>query len=118
MQMRNPSTSPIGNRDLGIMIPPGGTAEVPDAYCLPRKGTNGDPIKPIVAMLMPQLEPANPDLVAAYRANKLVDGLHAEPVKPRSAADFVADGVAPAVAELMASGNAGTAPKTIPVVKK
>lgn len=111
MQMKNPTDTAIKVAELNILIRPGRSAEIPDGYCMPRAGTNGDPIRPIIAMLAPQLEPADERLVAAYRANKLTDGLVAEPPPVRTAADYQADGMSPAVAELVASGNAASAPK-------
>lgn len=114
MQMKNPTDVPIKIGELGITIKPGRSHEIPDGYCMPRAGTNGDPIRPIIAMLAPQLEPADERLVSAYRANKLTEGLVAEPPAQRTAADFQSDGMSPAVAELVASGNAAAVPKVGP----
>lgn len=114
MKMKNPTGDTLKIESLGLVVAPSKTCDVPDAYCTPRKGANGEPIEPIIAMLAPQLEPANPELVAAYRANRLTDGLQAEPTPAKSAADYQADGMAPAVAELVASGNAAAVPKVQP----
>ncbi len=120
MLMKNPTKDTVRVPELRLNVKPGGTAEVSDGYCLPRKGANTDPIRPIIAMLAPQLIPANEELVDAYRSNKLTEGLVAEPPAPKGAAEYQADGHAPAVAELMASGQAAAAPKanTIQVTKK
>lgn len=114
MRMKNPTDTPITVGELKITIKPGKSAEIPDGYCMPRAGTNGDPIRPIIAMLAPQLEPEDERLVSAYRANKLTEGLVAEPLPVRTAADYQADGMSPAVAELVASGNAAAVPKVAP----
>lgn len=114
MLMKNPTDTPVTIGELKITIQPGKAKEVPDAYCMPRAGSNGDPIKPIIAMLAPQLEPAEERLVPAYRANKLTEGLVAEPLPARTAADFQADGMSPAVAEIVAAGGAASVPKVGP----
>jgi hypothetical protein len=114
MRMKNDSGSTLRIEALQLTVSPGAEVDIPDGYCLPRKGANGENQEPIIAMLAPQLIPANPELVAAYRANKLTENLSAEPVPPKRAADYQADGVAPAVAEMMASGAAASVPKVGP----
>jgi hypothetical protein len=118
MLMKNPTQDTVTIRDLKLTIPPGGTAEIPDGYCLPRKGANTDPVKPIIAMLAPQLVPAKDEAVAAYKANKLTGGLAPEAPPARTAADLTEAGMAPAVAELVAAGNAAPVPKTTPTTPK
>lgn len=114
MRMKNPTTHTLDISSLKLKVSPGAEVEIPDGYCIPRKGANGEYSEPIIAMLAPQLEPANPELVEAYRANKLTEGLIAEPPPPKRAADYQADGVAPAVAEMMAGGQAAAVPKVAP----
>lgn len=111
MLMKNPTDTPVKIGELRLTVGPGKTTDIPDGYCLPRSATNGDSIKPIIVMLAPQLEPADPALVSAYRANKLTEGLIAEPPAAKTAADLQADGMAPAVAELVAAGGAASVPK-------
>lgn len=115
MQMMNPTKDTLTIKELGIRVKPGGLCEIPDAYCMPRKGANTDPMKPIIAMLAPQLIPANEDNVAAYKANKLTEGLTPpEPNTNPTTSDLIANGMAPAVAEMVASGNAAPAPRVAP----
>lgn len=114
MQMLNPTSHTLKISELNLTVKPGGLVEIPDAYCMPRKGANTDPMKPIIAMLAPQLIPADEANVAAYKANKLTEGLQPQEPAPPSAADHVANGMAPAIAELVASGNAASVPKVTP----
>lgn len=122
MQMRNPTQDTVRIASLNnLTVKPGGVAEIPDEYCLPRKGAgqNGGFLPPIIAMLAPQLQPADEVAVPAYRANQhLADKVDDVPPPPaKTAADLQADGMAPAIAEMVASGNAASVPKVQPPKK-
>ncbi len=114
MRMKNSSNDHLFIKELNLKVKPGGEVEIPDAYCIPRKGANTDPMKPIIAMLAPQLVPADASKVGLYKANRLTEGLMSDPEPSPTAADLQAQGMAPAVAELVAAGNATGVPKVQP----
>lgn len=97
-----------------FVVKPGATVEVPDGYCIPRQGSNGDPIKPIIKMLAPQLVPADETKVEAFEANQPLDGVAPEPPPGPTAADFMANGSAAGVADRLAKGEGAVAPRLTP----
>lgn len=65
MLLKNESDATVNFKTHGhprIVVEPGETIEMPDAYCVPRKGESPDTELPsIMAMLAPQLVPVDRD---------------------------------------------------------
>ncbi len=109
MLMKNASTHTVICEALSFAVKPGDTVEVDDGYCIPRAAVRGiPPTDPVIKLLCPQLIPADPSLLAAWKANAL--DLKPAPLPPPTQKQFEADGMSPGVAALAAAGQAASAP--------
>lgn len=90
-----------------ITCEPGGSCEIRDEYARPGVTAGGGRRPSVVEMLAPQLKPAD---MAARSEWEKVPGPVAPPApKVITAADLVAEGMAPAVAEHVAAAKAEAA---------
>lgn len=94
----------------GLDVPPGATVDIEDGYCQPGINVNGSRRPSIVERLAPCLKPADPEQRARWGLDTVPAPAPA-PTADQVAAQLRDEGVAPAVAELIASGQA-EAPKT------
>jgi len=93
-----------GELELQEVIPPNGTCEIEDGYCRAGVTANGSRRPSIVERLAPFLVPED----AAMRERWGKEEVVSEPPPPtviQTAANLVAEGVSPGVAELVATGN-------------
>lgn len=110
MLMKNSSDHLVMCEALGFAVKAGDTVEVDDGYCAPRAAMPGIPAQePIIKLLCPQLVPADPALVEAWKRNAVI--VKPAPPPAPTAATFEAEGLSPGVAALAAAGNAEAAPK-------
>jgi hypothetical protein len=93
-----------GEFGLTEPVPPGGTCEIHDGYCKASQTSNGSRWPSIVERMAPFLVPVDVELRAKWGREEVVPPpLPAPPEKVASV--LVSEGMAPAVAELVASGN-------------
>jgi hypothetical protein len=88
----------------GLTVPPDSAVEIEDGYCRAMPARNGTRIPSIIERLAPFLVPADPDLRARWGKDD-VTSIPAAPTAAQTADTLVAEGVAPGVAELVATGN-------------
>jgi len=82
----------------GQQIAPDGVVELPTAYCLPRKSLNGSPRPSIVEEAAPTVVPFDEaELQAALHPESVVETV------AQTAEHLAAEGMAPAVAQLVAA---------------
>lgn len=106
MRMVNRGSVSVPLTDFGIegRLEPGGVAELPDGYCLPRLRLNGSRQPSIIEDLWPQLQPSDPKDAAEVKKTP-VESYSAPPPLTQVASDLARQGKPPAVVELLARGR-------------
>lgn len=102
--MHNPTDVVVRVPALGLVVEPGGYCEVSDGYALRKRAANGRISPPVIVGMAPRLVPA-PEELERFTLMTTHDLGKAQVKAKPGAADLIAKGMAPGVAEIIASAE-------------